>query len=154
MAKRARSRRRLTATRPKRPPYELRAASASSSAGFVLRRAGLRRRLHERLLDAVHEDLGACELFLVGSRGLGLAAERNIVASWSCAMPSHSPGIPMLADRVSEALYARIAQGEIGQLDVVFSEWEARHGIGMTRRRLIRSIYPPFLGPWTGIRLF
>ena len=54
-----------------------------------------------------------CELFLIGTRGRAAIAEKGIVAGWKSAMPSHSPGVPKLADRIVEALYARIASGEI-----------------------------------------
>ena len=43
----------------------------------------------ERALNAVGADLAKCELFLIGSRGVDLAAQRNIHADWTDAMPSH-----------------------------------------------------------------
>ena len=76
------------------------------------------------------------ELFLIGTRGSAVAAERGVAAGWKSAMPSHSAGIPKLADRIAEALYARIATGEIDRLDAVFSQWQPGHGIHVERRRL------------------
>jgi len=61
----------------------------------------------------------------------------GITAGWKAAMPSHSPGIPKLADRIAEALYARIATGEIDRLDAVFSQWQPGHGTHVERRRLL-----------------
>jgi len=90
----------------------------------------------ERVLDAVKADLGESEIFLIGARGLAVAAERGLVADWSHPMPSHSLGIPKLADRISEALYARIAAGKIDRLDAVFSQWRAGRGIHIERQRL------------------
>ena len=90
----------------------------------------------ERVLASVHSDLGTCELFLIGSRGRAAIAEKGIVASWQSAMPPHSPGVPKLADRVVEALYTRIASGEIDALDVVFSRWSPRVGADVKRQRL------------------
>jgi F-type H+-transporting ATPase subunit gamma len=90
----------------------------------------------ERVLASVHGDLGKCELFLIGTRGRAAIAEKGIVAGWESAMPSHSPGIPRLADRVVEALYVRIASGEIDALDVVFSRWSPGAGADVTRQRL------------------
>ena len=75
----------------------------------------------ERVLDAVRTELAASELFLVGTRGGAIAAERGVAAGWNSAMPSHSVGVPKLADRIADALYARIATGEIDRLDAVFS---------------------------------
>jgi F-type H+-transporting ATPase subunit gamma len=90
----------------------------------------------ERVLDVVGADLAASELFLIGTRGGIAAAERNVTAGWKAPMPSHSLGIPKLADTIAQALYARIASGEIGQLDAVFSEREPGHAIKVKRRRL------------------
>src|ERR1019366_4239986 len=63
----------------------------------------------ERVLNAAGADLASAELFLIGTRGGAIAAERGVVADWTSAMPSHSAGVPKLADRIAEALYARIA---------------------------------------------
>jgi F-type H+-transporting ATPase subunit gamma len=88
------------------------------------------------VLDAVGADLATSELFLIGTRGGVAAAERSVAASWKNAMPSHSLGVPKLADRIAEALYTRIATGEIDRLDAVFSEWPPGHGTHVERRRL------------------
>src|SRR6202043_2531106 len=90
----------------------------------------------ERVLDVLGADLATSELFLIGTRGGIAAAERNVIAGWKIPMPSHSLGIPKLADTIAEALYARIATGEIGQLDAVFSERQPGHAIDVKRRRL------------------
>ncbi len=89
-----------------------------------------------RVLDSVGGDLGTVELFLVGTRGRAALAERGITARWTGAMPSHSPGVPKLADRIAQALYKGIAQGRIDQLDAVFSQWQGGQGIRVERRRL------------------
>jgi F-type H+-transporting ATPase subunit gamma len=90
----------------------------------------------EHVLDAVGGDLTTSDLFLIGTRGGAVAAERGVTAGWKSAMPSHSLGVPKLADRIAEALYARIATGEIDRLDAVFSQWQPGHGIHVERRRL------------------
>lgn len=90
----------------------------------------------ERVLDAVRADPSDPELFLVGTRGRAVAAEKGVVAGWTSPMPSNSLGVPKLADRISEALYARIATGEIDRLDAVFSRWQLGHGIRIERCRL------------------
>ena len=78
----------------------------------------------------------AAELFLVGTRGAAIAAARGIAIAWQGAAPSHANGIPALAERIAQALYARIATGDIDQLDVVFSEWRPGHGVRVETRRL------------------
>jgi len=90
----------------------------------------------ERVLDAVGPELNECELFVVGTRGHAIMLERGIVVDWNEPMPSHSLGIPKLADRIAGALLGRFAAGEIGQLDAVFSEWQPGRGIHIERRRL------------------
>ena len=91
----------------------------------------------ERVLDAVGQELTDAELFMVGTRGHAIAAERGISVDWHAPMPSHSLGVPKLADRIAEALFARVASGEIDRLDVLFSEWRQGHGIHIERRRLL-----------------
>jgi F-type H+-transporting ATPase subunit gamma len=90
----------------------------------------------ERVLDAAAGDLTACELFLIGTRGGAAAAERGIRAGWKSPMPSHSLGVPKLADRIAEALYAPISKGEIDRLDAIFSQWQPGRGIHVERIRL------------------
>ena len=90
----------------------------------------------QRVLSAIQSDLGQSELFLVGTRGRRAIAERGLVAVWESAMPSHSPGVPRLADRIVEALYVRIASGEIDALDIVFSHWSPGGGAEVKRQRL------------------
>ena len=89
-----------------------------------------------RALDAVGADLAKCELFLIGSRGVDLAVQRNIHANWIDAMPSHGLGAPKLADRITEALYRRIAAEAIVQFDVAFTLWAPGQGFRIERRRL------------------
>jgi F-type H+-transporting ATPase subunit gamma len=119
-------------------------AARSGNAGRTTRPAvvvfcaeqGFAGAFSERVLDAVRADLSDSELFLVGTRGRAVAAEKGVVSGWNSPMPSSSLGIPRLADRISEALYTRIATGEINRLDAVFSQWQLGHGIHIERRRL------------------
>jgi F-type H+-transporting ATPase subunit gamma len=101
----------------------------------------------ECVLDAVGADLATSELFLIGTRGGIAAAERNVTAGWKIPMPSHSLGIPKLADTIAEALYIRIATGEIDRLDAVFSERQPGHAIEVKRRRLFPFDAVQFPGP-------
>lgn len=90
----------------------------------------------ERVLDAVDGDLGGAEIFLIGTRGASAARERGLAARWTSAMPSQSAGAPKLADHIAEALYARIAAGEIDALDAAFVRWRPGQGAQVERRRL------------------
>ena len=90
----------------------------------------------EHVLDSLGAELAECPLFLIGARGCDIAAQRNIRADWKSAMPSHSPGAPKCADRIADALYGRIAAGEIDRLDAVFTLSEPGRGRWVERRRL------------------
>ena len=90
----------------------------------------------ERVLSAIPDDLGKCELFLVGARGRRALADRGVTAGSVSLMPSHSPGIPRLADRIIEALYTRIASGAIDALDVVYTRWSLSSSPEIVRQRL------------------
>ena len=91
-------------------------------------------------------DVAGCELFLVGSRGADIAAQRNLVPHWTSAMPSHSPGTPKLADRIAEALYERIATGAIDRLEAVFTLWTPGRGSRIERRKLFPLDLAAFAG--------
>lgn len=106
----------------------------------------------ESVLNAVGPDLATAELFMIGTRGNAVAAERGTAASWKCAFPAHSPGIPRLADRIAEALYPRIASGEIGRLDAVFGQREPGHGTEVQRHRLFPLDISKFPHPANAMR--
>jgi F-type H+-transporting ATPase subunit gamma len=75
----------------------------------------------ERVIDSIAAELEPDRLFLIGTRGLSIAAARGIVPAWTTAMPSHSPGIPKLADRITKAIFAMVGEERIDRLDVVFT---------------------------------
>ncbi len=117
------------APRAEHPPPRLALVLFCAEQGF----AGA---FSERVLDAAGAELATAELFLIGTRGKVAAAERGIVADWQSPMPSHSPGIPKLADRIGDALYSRIAAGAVERLDAIFGQWRPGHGTHVERSRL------------------
>jgi F-type H+-transporting ATPase subunit gamma len=127
------------ARRPTRPALVLFCAEQGFAGAFS-----------ERVLDAAGADLTTSDLFLIGTRGGVAAAERGVTAGWRSAMPSQSAGVPKLADRIAAALYTRIATGEIGELDAVFSEWRPGYGTDVKRRRLFPVELAQFPRPTDG----
>lgn len=101
----------------------------------------------ERVLDTVGGDLSTSELFMIGTRGSVAAAARGVMVGWKSAMPSHSPGIPKLADKIVEALYVRIATGQIDRLDAVFSQSQPARKTHVERRRLFPLDMTQFPNP-------
>ncbi|MGE0418786.1 MAG: F0F1 ATP synthase subunit gamma [Acetobacteraceae bacterium] len=90
----------------------------------------------EKVLDAAAADLSGSQVFLVGSRGWMIAQERGVSPAWRGAMPSRSNGVSRLADRITEALFARIATGDVDTLEVLFTRWRPGGTGSIKRRRL------------------
>ena len=91
----------------------------------------------ERVFEFIGPDLARSTLFLVGTRGGTVLAERGVRPDWSGALPAHSAGIPKLADQIIEALYARIAKAEIVGVEVIFATSELGRAPDMKRRALL-----------------
>ena len=77
----------------------------------------------ERVLGSLGYETEMENLFLIGTRGLSVSAARDISPIWSAAMPSHTPGIPKLADEITKAIYHAVDKGRIDSLDVVHAGW-------------------------------
>lgn len=87
----------------------------TSEHGFV---AGYNDKLLETFENVRSNDDA---VFMVGTRGLVMAAERGIEPTWSCPMVTRCEGATDLVRRVSSELYSRLGQGVIGTVDVVHS---------------------------------
>lgn len=91
----------------------------------------------ERLLDAIAPDFAGSAVFLIGSRGQMLAHERNLMPAWSAAMPTHLDALPILANRLAEALYARIAAGDVASVDLVYAWTASGDDLTIERKSLL-----------------
>ncbi|MCF7701439.1 F0F1 ATP synthase subunit gamma [Loktanella sp. M215] len=78
----------------------------------------------ERVLDTVATD-NDVPVFLVGTRGLSVAASRGVTPHWHTALPSQSTTIPKRAEAITAAVLAAVAQGQIDSLDVIHTSWAA-----------------------------
>ena len=92
---------------------------------------------NERVLDAAasHLKAASAELLVVGYRGAMVAAERGLVFGWSAPMVAHAEEVPLLACRITDALYSRLEKGEASRVRVV-------HASPHTRPRLKSSNGP------------
>lgn len=77
----------------------------------------------ERVLDSIQDDLPATSLFLIGTRGLSIAAARGLHPVWSSPMSSHTPGIPRLADQIAKAIYRALGEGRFERIDMIHAGW-------------------------------
>jgi F-type H+-transporting ATPase subunit gamma len=99
--------------------------------GFV---GGFNERLLESALTAVETD---DQLFVLGSRGAGLAFERGQRTSWFHAMPTRVVGVPDSIEAVTRELYRRIARGELARVEVMFGRYHQASGCSIERRLLL-----------------
>lgn len=104
----------------------------------------------EHVLDALPSVACVREILLIGTRGRMAAAERRLPVRWTGAMPSHSAGIPKLADQIAEAIYARIVAGEIDGVVALYSRWRPRHGVRVERAMLFPLDLANFPQPHDG----
>ncbi|MCB9994601.1 MAG: F0F1 ATP synthase subunit gamma [Hyphomicrobiaceae bacterium] len=77
----------------------------------------------QRVLDEIAGESDGALIFFVGSRGRAIALERGVAADWYTAQPQQSGNAPRVANQIAEALYSRIASGEITELEAVFQRW-------------------------------
>lgn len=91
----------------------------------------------ERVLDAVKSNLPGVAIFLIGTRGTAVAGERGVQPAWTAPMATSAGAIPILANRIADALYERVANGSITEVDVAFSHARAGSGIQIDRHSLL-----------------
>jgi len=77
----------------------------------------------ERILDSIDTELSTTSLFLIGTRGLSIAAARGLDPDWSAPISSHTPGIPKLADKITKAIYRALGEGRFDRMDMIHAGW-------------------------------
>jgi F-type H+-transporting ATPase subunit gamma len=91
----------------------------------------------QRVLDAVKSGLVGATVFLIGTRGIAVAEERGIRPAWIAPMATNAGAIPGLANRIADALYQRVANGSVVDVDVVFSHSRSGSGVQIDRHSLL-----------------
>jgi len=89
---------------------------------------------------------GATELMLVGDRGLMVAGERGLHVAWSAPMAAHVDEVPALADRIAEALYARLAAGRALRVSLIHARPDTADDQPITDHTLLPFDYSRFPG--------
>jgi len=93
---------------------------------------------NERLLESALAALGSTDqLFVLGSRGAGLAFERGRRAAWFRAMPTRVAGVPDSVSALTRELYRRISQGALSRIEVMFGRYHQGGGSSVERRLLL-----------------
>jgi F-type H+-transporting ATPase subunit gamma len=94
---------------------------------------------NERVLDAAerHLQCGTTELFIIGSRGAMVAAERGRMAGWSAPMVAHAEEVPLLASRITDALYSRLEKDQVVRVTVIHAVPAHSAAIEIVERALL-----------------
>ncbi len=101
----------------------------------------------DRMLAALEAVTRPHEVFLIGTRGVALAAERHIKPQWQAAMVPHASLVPALAGRIAEALYAWLGAHRVPHVDVIAPTWSASGGIVPMPRALLPFDFSRFAVP-------
>ena len=94
---------------------------------------------NERVLDAAENHLksNAAELLIVGDRGTMVAAERGLELGWSAPMVAHAEEVPLLAGRITDALYSRLEKGLATRVTVIHAVPAPSASIEIVERTLL-----------------
>lgn len=93
---------------------------------------------NERLLDAVAAERKPSDLlFILGSRGAALAAERGQRVDWSAPMATRPAGAPDAVNRLSNELYRRLGRGELARIEVIYGRCRQGAPALIERRALL-----------------
>lgn len=87
----------------------------------------------DRMLEAAVGPAAEADVFLIGSRGLLLAAQRRIHPVWETAMCAHIDGVSAVSARITDALYHHVAAEGANRVNVMFPLWSAGTMTPMTR---------------------
>lgn len=101
---------------------------------------------NEPLIEAALEPAPPAALFLLGTRGGQLAAQRGLRADWQGALPSHLPQVARTAERVSAALFRRLARGDVSTVEMVYPR-SREGGAAETLRERLFPVDPAVAGP-------
>ena len=76
---------------------------------------------NERVVGAAegHLNAGGSELLIVGDRGAMVAAERALTFGWSAPMVAHAEEAPLLASRITDALYSRLEKDQVRRVTMI-----------------------------------
>jgi len=94
---------------------------------------------NERVLDTAERHLksDAAELLVVGDRGAMVAAERGLVLGWSAPMVAHAEEVPLLASRITDALYSRLETDQATRVTVIHAVPAPSASIEIVERALL-----------------
>lgn len=128
---------------------------AATGAGGVTRRGlilfgaeqGFAGAFSDRVLAVAQQEPPETALFVVGTRATSLATERGLKPAWQASMATRAEAIPDLANRLTEALYDRVARTGLARVDVLFCRVTGAGGIVADRHSLLPVDFSRFPRP-------
>jgi F-type H+-transporting ATPase subunit gamma len=113
-------------------------ASGSGALALVLFCAeqGFAGAFSERVLDTAGDDIRHACLLLVGRRGQRAAAARGLQPAWSMPGIAHVGAAAGLADHIGAELSRRLAGGEVGRVEIIYTHPLDGSGLGVQRLSL------------------
>lgn len=91
----------------------------------------------DRVLEKAGNHPEPRDIFLIGTRGAALAAERGMRLTWRGAMVPHASLVPALAGRIADALYDWLSDDAGRRVDVIVPAWSAGSGVVAEQRALL-----------------
>jgi F-type H+-transporting ATPase subunit gamma len=125
---------------PESDPQPRRPQSLAKHVVIVLSsEQGFAGSFNEKVFDAAERHLRVerAELLVIGDRGALVAAERGLVFDWTAPMVAHAQEVPLLAGRITDALYARLEQGQATRVTVIHAAPAPSASIEVVERRLL-----------------
>ncbi|MDE2289822.1 MAG: F0F1 ATP synthase subunit gamma [Burkholderiales bacterium] len=103
---------------------------------------------NEHLVAAAERQSGAraTEYFFVGDRGALIAKARGMRIAWCAPMIAHASEMPGLGDRLTDALYRRLARGGVDQVTMLHATPQATEPIEIVIKTLLPFDFSRFAG--------
>ena len=94
-----------------------------------------------RIIDeaerTVGVQLGQAHLMMIGTRGIGIAAERGLKPAWTAAMANRIDSVPTVANRIADALFESVAKGEVSEVNVFYCCTDEERSLHVRHTRLL-----------------
>ena len=103
----------------------------------------------ERILERAEVSMGRWpdltqDVMLIGDRGALLASERSMAVAWSTPMIATTSEATSLANRVMDAFYKRLADGDVRRVSLIHAQPVASQALDIVEKRLMPFDFSQF----------
>jgi F-type H+-transporting ATPase subunit gamma len=93
---------------------------------------------NEKIVEAAEQAVRETDVLLVlGSRGAGHALERGLTTAWWTSMATRSSAVTGTIEALSTEIYKRLAAGEIGRVEILFSRYRQGGASTIEKRKIL-----------------